>query len=185
MKGLQNILRNNMRKKKILALVGNSGSGKTTLGITLTSLDDRFNWVSSYTTRPKRQNEVNGIDHVFADEKDMPPKKDMVAYTYFGGNHYWTEFSQFDKNKINIYVIDEIGLEEMMLKYHGLFDIKTVYVKREDTSSIDVERTKRDQERKTFPQNFYDLFIVNDYSSSPEFVTDGLKKLRDLCKNWK
>ena len=67
------------RDKIIIALVGKSGSGKTTLGILLSERLG-YNWISSYTTRPKRDGETYGIEHKFVDESKMPSKDRMVAY---------------------------------------------------------------------------------------------------------
>ena len=47
----------------IVALVGPSGCGKTTLGKYLKDMG--FNWISSYTTRPMREGETDGVEHKF------------------------------------------------------------------------------------------------------------------------
>ena len=74
-------------KSTILAIVGPSGSGKTTLA---EHLKDKLNIpvIVSYTTRPIRDGEIDGKDHHFVSEQDMPPHEKMLAYTKFGGYHY-------------------------------------------------------------------------------------------------
>lgn len=50
----------------MVALCGKSGSGKTTLSRALVkALPDNFYEVISYTTRPRRHNEVDGVDYEF------------------------------------------------------------------------------------------------------------------------
>ena len=168
-------------KKKVVAIVGNSGSGKTTIGTTMAALDPEwYNWVCSYTTRPMRQNEVNGYEHIFVTEDDMPSKDKMVAYANFGGYHYWTTFEQFDNDKFNVYIIDEDALDEMIKKHSDVFDIKKIYIERKSMPGIEKERIERDKTRTVFPEGFYDLYIINDAPSSPEFVSSGKKIIDDF-----
>ena len=70
----------------IVAIVGASGSGKTQL----TLYAQRFGYpvICSYTTRPMREGETNGVEHIFVTEDKMPTKDNMLAYTFFGGYHY-------------------------------------------------------------------------------------------------
>ena len=77
-------------KPTIVCLVGDSGSGKTFASL---HLQEVLNWNSivSYTTRKKREDEVNGREHWFVTDKEVPDKSKMCAYTMFGGYQYWTE----------------------------------------------------------------------------------------------
>lgn len=113
-----------MKKPIIIALVGASGSGKTTLSL---YLQDKLAIpaVCSYTTRPMRPGEVNGREHWFVTEAEyerMAATESLLAYTKFGGYHYWTLESQVAKNLITTYVIDEKGLIE--LKINGKISMK-------------------------------------------------------------
>lgn len=53
-----------MEKSNILVLVGKSASGKTRVMNELTDGNSFKRWVS-YTTRPRRQGEVEGYDYYF------------------------------------------------------------------------------------------------------------------------
>ena len=97
-----------MTKPIIYAVVGASGCGKTTA--TKIMEDYGIPSLVSYTTRQIRADEVNGREHWFVTDNDIPPKKRMLAYTYFGGKHYWTTIDQIDSKSGCTYVIDEIAL---------------------------------------------------------------------------
>lgn len=153
-------------KPIILAVVGMSGSGKTTLAEYLRR-NYRFNTIVSYTTRPIRENETDGIEHWFVSDNDMPEPKDMLAYTQFDKYHYWANHSQVSKNNINVYVIDEKGLENLIDLFDDIYDIRTVFVHRNEdvlSASIDKERLDRDKDRHILEPDYYDLVINNNGS---------------------
>lgn len=146
--------------KLIIAIVGQSGTGKTTLGRYL-SEKFGYRWVSSYTTRKMRDGETDGIDHCFVDVSEMPERSEMMAYTLFGGNHYWTTIGQFGDGA-NVYVIDEKGLLEMedIAKKNGA-NILSVYVRRNNID-VDSERIARDNDRMVLDEDYYDIVLDND-----------------------
>ena len=55
----------------ILALVGESASGKTTTANMFADSDMNFKRVITYTTRPPREGEENGIDYHFVSEEEF------------------------------------------------------------------------------------------------------------------
>ena len=167
-------------KKLIIAIVGPSGSGKTTLG-RYVSTHLGYNWICSYTTRPMRPEEVNGIDHQFVDVSEMPDKSKMMAYTLFGKYHYWTTFEQFNELP-NVYIIDEKGLVEMeqmiISKELHNYDILKVYVKRKNID-VDKDRINRDNERDVLPECYYDLVLEND-SDLDSFLNKSAKEISEV-----
>lgn len=54
-------------KTKIIAIFGKSGAGKDALQNLLIKLHPNFNKIVSFTTRPKRDNEIEGRDYFFID----------------------------------------------------------------------------------------------------------------------
>ena len=79
-----------MNRKKLICVVGESKSGKdTTVGIAeLLSMDFdqkfRLSEIKSFTTRPMRDNEVNGREHFFISEeeaREILSKEEILAYT--------------------------------------------------------------------------------------------------------
>jgi guanylate kinase len=155
------------KKKTIVAIIGASGSGKTVLSLEM----KRYGYpvICSYTTRPMRTGEVSGIDHIFVDEKDMPDKSEMLAYTYFGGYHYWAEKKQVDDVLPTLYVIDEKGLIDLKNNYKDEYNIYVVYVTRTN-NDVDQNRKDRDNDRVKIDPSEIDLEIYNDYSNVNDFL---------------
>lgn len=149
----------------IVCIVGASGSGKTTASFIL---QKQFGWnvICSYTTRPMREGEMNGVEHRFVPPEEVPNKAEMCAYTLFGGYEYWTTWQQFSLDRPNVYVIDEKGLIGLKNKAGTPFPIKlfTIYVKRNDLTAIDNKRKERDNERVSITNEWYDYLIINNHS---------------------
>ena len=116
-------------RRKIICIVGPSGSGKTTLA-NIASKELNIPTLCSYTTRPKRENEINGIDHFFVTKEEMPTKDKMLAYTKFGDYEYWASIEQIPADKPIIYVIDEKGLMMLMEEWGDRYEIDSILIKR-------------------------------------------------------
>lgn len=147
------------KEKYIIAIVGDSGSGKTLISLLMA---EQLKWslVVSYTTRPKRYDETDGKEHFFVGDEDVPPRKEMCAYTEFGGYKYWATWEQLIDDVVNVYVIDEKGLLELKRKKN--LHIFAVYVKRNDKSRIDPARLKRDADRVRVQMEKYDYILHNN-----------------------
>lgn len=152
-------------KPVIICIVGASGSGKTTASFIL---QKQFGWkaIVSYTTRPIRDGEVDGVDHWFVTSDDIPQPNMMCAYTQFGGYEYWTTWNQFNTLFPSVYVIDEKGLIDLMSKESSPFPFQlfTIKIKRDKLENIDEKRKDRDKERAHIPDDFYDYVIENNDS---------------------
>lgn len=146
-------------KPIIIALVGASGSGKTTLSLHLQE-HNGIPAVCSYTTRPMREGEINGRDHWFVGS-DFKIPENPLAYTFFGGHHYWTAPAQIN-SKITSYVIDEKGLIELKSKWGHKYEILSVYIERPNLNGIAEDRIHRDLERVSIDLDLYDIVLHND-----------------------
>ena len=169
-----------MNKKIIVAIVGKSGSGKTVLSKRLKEFAD-IPYICSYTTRPMRNGEIDGVEHIFLPQDTVIPKKeDMLAYAYFGGYHYWALHSQVDD--IVTYVIDEKALVDMIESFSDRYDIIKVYVDRSDIN-VDEERMNRDNDRVIMDEQFYDIIIRNNCNYS-DFINDRTLELWKFIKEF-
>ena len=95
----------------LLLIVGRTASGKDSL---VGKLCERTNLkaVTSYTTRPRRENE--GDTHIFTTEdvyEQMQSEGKVAAYTQISGYHYWTMINQLYEN--DLYIIDYKGIETL------------------------------------------------------------------------
>lgn len=161
-------------KTTIIAIVGASGSGKTALSAYLQKALG-IPYLVSFTTRPMRNGELNGIDHYFVPIEEAPDPAETFAYTYFGGHHYWTNREQIDKEEKISYVIDEKGLTDLWEKWGDTYNVISVYVKRPNNPT-DATRKSRDLDRIQIPEDKYDIVLVND-SSINDFFKQAIYKL--------
>lgn len=94
----------------IVIIVGESASGKSTLAAKFEEYSD-YTKVVTYTTRPPRAGEQNGIDYYFVtdDEFNQMVKDDkFVEHASYRGWQYGTAIN-FDKNNDKIIVLTPAG----------------------------------------------------------------------------
>ena len=133
---------------KLITITGPSGAGKDTVARMLSEMGD-YKVLCSYTTRPKREGEIDGVEHHFVEQCNVPRDK-MVAYTQYGGYEYWITIDQIT-NK-SIYVIDEDGLKYMCKRFPDIELFKMCVSAIESTRlsrGVSQDRIDRDKRRKT------------------------------------
>lgn len=156
----------------IIAIVGASGSGKTTL-VNHIQKTLGIPALVSYTTRPIRPGETDGVEHWFVTEDTMPSRDKMLAYTKFGDYHYWTKLSQLETQEICMYIIDEKGLLELQALQNDFFNHKSgsffhlieILVERDENlirKNVDEQRMQRDNSRISLPREFYQITLKNN-----------------------
>lgn len=176
---------NSLKKKLIVAIVGNSGSGKTTI---VNELSSKYGYdtIVSFTTRPMRENETDGVEHWFVTEKEKPDKNDMLAYTKFGGYEYWTSVSQTKKlSDVFTYIIDEKPVLELEKKYSSLFDIVKIKIVGDNFDGVSNDRKQRDFERIVLTDSYYDLVITNRKGELDNSVREIVNFLKEKNENYK
>jgi guanylate kinase len=87
-----------MSNFRIYCIVGPSGVGKTTTMNELLKRNDNLQRVTTYTTRPHRDDEVDGVDYHYISHKqylDMLANGMFVAWTHIHGHLYGTAAESF------------------------------------------------------------------------------------------
>ena len=160
---------------KLITITGPSGAGKDTVARILSEMGG-YQVLCSYTTRPKREGEIDGVEHHFVEKCDVPHDK-MLAYTQYGGYEYWTTIDQVTDR--NIYVIDEDGLKSLCKKFPNI-DLFKICVSANISSRIhrgvSLERIDRDKQRELMPLSFYDAVIFNNGTLSE--LRDEVQRVR-------
>lgn len=120
--------------KKLFCIVGTTGAGKDSL---IKSLCQRLNLYSvvSYTTRPMRSNETNGVEHYFVSEDEMARiinEEKVVAYTKIEdsssgmkGFEYCTTQQELDNS--DVYCIDPNGIQYLKTKVPSV-EVVSIYI---------------------------------------------------------
>ena len=160
---------------KLITITGPSGAGKDTVARMLSEMGG-YQVLCSYTTRPKREGEIDGVEHYFVDKCNIPHDK-MLAYTQYGGYEYWVPLGQLT-NK-SIYVIDEDGLKYLCKRFAGIELFKICVSAKESTRlsrGVSQERIDRDKQRELMPLAFYDAVIFNNGSLSE--LRDEVQRVR-------
>lgn len=122
----------------IFCIIGKTGVGKTTIAKAVsTTLNIPI--IVTYTNRPKRPNEKNGVDYHFVDDKyfddNIDDFIDLRCYKVATGEiwKYGISKKQINKRDNYIVVIDTVGYEN--LSKH--FDTKAIIIDSYDNIIID------------------------------------------------
>ena len=158
----------------IIAIVGDSGAGKTTLTQYL-NREYGIPELCSYTTRPMRPGEVDGVDHFFVQSDRKPYMSAMLAYTEFGDYEYWTELKDVGMGP-QTYVIDEKGLRQLMTVYRHIVTVVPIHISRPDNPT-DENRKKRDKNRIVIGDVFV-AKIINDYPTVEEYLVNASQEIQ-------
>ena len=152
-------------KPTIIAIVGASGSGKTYLSKLLQNELNVF-LIVSYTTRPAREGEIEGIDHYYIDNTHRFSRSQMLSYTRFAEYEYFALEEQVPPQKPCAYVVDERGLKYLKETKNHKFNIVSIRVESTTDTlihrGIAPERIKRDDDRTLLPLDYYDYVIENN-----------------------
>lgn len=119
-------------KKKILALFGKSGSGKNTIQKYLAQKQGMNNIIPC-TTRPKRENEQDGIDYNFLTLEQFRTKLSsgsMLETSKFNHWLYGTQYNSLKNDVINVGVFNIQGIKYLITDER--IDVLPIYIQCPD-----------------------------------------------------
>lgn len=192
MEDVVNYLRK-VRKGAMFLIDAPSGTGKGTIIKELMRRDDKLKFSVSVTTRPPRNNEVDGVDYYFISEEQYDKyKAEDAFYEYVDsqyGNRYATLRSEVD-NFLNvgedvIFDIDWVGARQMKEKAPN--QVVTIYMLPPSIKEL----RRRLEGRKTDSQEVIDKrmgMVVDklvhwqefDYVVVCDTVEDTVEKIRRI-----
>ena len=162
---------------KIFCLMGKSSSGKDTIFKKIRD-DKELNLkpIVSYTTRPKRTNETNGVEYFFINEKELNKfeKEDKVIekrvyHTVHGDWYYCTINDELiDLESNNYLLITTLESYKSLKDYFGEDKVYPLYIHVED--GIRLQRAL-DREKNQENPNFDELcrrFLADNRDFSKE-----------------
>ena len=167
---------------KIFCLMGKSSSGKDTIFKEIRDDKDlNLKPVVSYTTRPKRINETQGVEYLFINEEQLDEfeKADKVIekrvyHTVHGDWYYCTiNDGQIDLNINNYLLITTLESYESLKKYYGEDKVYPLYVDIED--GIRLERALEREKMQANPN--YNELCRRFLADNQDFSQENLSKL--------
>lgn len=115
--------------KKVIAIVGPSASGKNTLVKQLKVKYPSYNYVVHSTTRPMRDNEINGVNYNFITEEDMYNKilkGEIVSASNYRGWVYAIDNAVLKEDNLNIGEFNLGDIDELKFE-HGV-ELYVIYI---------------------------------------------------------
>lgn len=157
------------KKYKLIVLIGESGSGKSALLADAIKVNpDKFHGIVSYTTRPMRQGEIEGVNYHFVSLEQFQKMVEdgrMLEYTSFNGWFYGTGINALVEDKINIGVFNPAGLGG--LTNHPQIEVRSYHV-----YASDKERLLRQLNREMSPD--VDEIVRRYHTDQVDFARIGL-----------
>lgn len=164
-----------MNKYKVVALAGKAGAGKDTIFQEILKLNPNLNEIISCTTRPKRENEIDGKNYHFLTNIEFTKKilnNEMLEATVFNDWFYGTPLSSLDSNKINIGVFNPTGIEA--LSTNPNIELTSILINtsdknrllrqlnREENPNVDEIIRRYNTDKHDFIECFFDYEFVNN-----------------------
>ena len=168
-----------MSSPRLFVLAAPSGAGKTTLVHALTRNHPELRFSISYTTRPQRRNEANGVDYLFVDVEEFERLRAADALlesaTVFD-NYYGTSREQVDRHLADGHnVILEIDWQGARQVRESMPECRSVFIlppsrqelerrlrdRRTDSEEV-INRRLRDALSDMSHWDEFDFVVIND-----------------------
>lgn len=179
------------REGSLFVVSAPSGTGKSTICRKLLKKHDSLRLSVSYTTRPPRKGEQDGVDYTFVTKekfKKMIDKGEFAEWAMVYGNFYGTSISRLRKlNKAGYDIILDIDTRGAM-QLKNTYD-NAVYVfilppsmqtlkdrltgRKTDTDEVVMKRLDAARDEISYYKN-YDYIIVNDILKDAAQELEGI-----------
>lgn len=169
-----------MPRGKIVLMMGPSCSGKDTLfKLVKNNSKIKFEDIILHTTRPMRNNEQNGREYYFCDEKEMERLEssgDIIERRSYNTNkgiwHYFTAKTQIDLDKNNYIGLNTLEGLDQYLKHYDVDDIISLYIYVE--KGLRLERAINREKEQDIPN--YQELCRRFLADSADFSLENLRK---------
>lgn len=99
----------------LVIITGSSGVGKNTVIRNIEESDKQFRLMPTYTTRDKREGEVEGYPYFFLTKEEFQNKikeNELIEFEYIHNNYYGSSYTIFEEYLAkNLILIKEFGIE--------------------------------------------------------------------------
>lgn len=167
-------------------MIGKSATGKDTVYKKVLEATKKLHTVCSYTTRPIRDGEQEGVEYHFV---DVPTFKQMEAegkviesrvyHTVYGDWYYFTaDDGQIELEKNDYLLIMTLEGYLSLEKYFGKESIVPIYIEVEDglrlSRAVERERTQKNPKYTELCRRFL--------ADAEDFSEDKLAEIKDLVR---
>lgn len=180
----------------IFYLMGKSASGKDSIYKLLKLKLSEFKEVAIYTTRPKRDNEVEGVEYHFVDEKYLEDNKEKVIekrvyHTVFGDWFYATLDDGEIKNNDYYIMIGTLESYVKLKTYFGEENLYPIYIEIDNETRRSRALAREMKQKSPSLDEMERRFKFDEIDFSEENITKaGIKKTNryenidlDACVN--
>ncbi len=167
------------KTNNLIIISAPSGAGKTSLIKALCESDPKIQASISYTTRPKRKGEIEGVDYFFTDEDSfeaMVDSNQFLEHAKVFDNHYGTSKSSVESRQNKGYdVILEIDWQGAALVRALIPECVSIFIlppsikalesrlmSRDENDTLTIQRRMRDTMSEISHYDEYDNLIIND-----------------------
>ena len=164
---------------KLFVIAAPSGAGKTTLVKALVTRNPELRFSISYTTRPKRRNEADGVDYLFVDKDrfdELLAAGALLEFAEVFDNHYGTGRAQVEAHLEQGHnVILEIDWQGARQVREAMPECVTIFIlppsldelvrrlrdRRTDSGAV-IDRRLRDAVSDMAHWDEFDYLVIND-----------------------
>ena len=166
-------------KARLFVIAAPSGAGKTTLVQAVTRNNPELRFSISYTTRPQRRNEADGVDYMFVDKEtfvSLRDKGEMLESATVFDNLYGTSRQQVEQHLRDGHnVVLEIDWQGAQQVRESMPECVTIFIlppshdelvrrlrdRRTDSDDV-IARRLRDAEGDMSHWDEFDFVVIND-----------------------
>ncbi len=164
----------------LYCIMGKSSTGKDTIFKRLLKDETlHLNNLVSYTTRPIRENETDGVEYHFVDDKTRDELKaagkiiELRRYdTCYGPWDYFTVDDNVFIDEKDYIIIGTLESYEKMCEYYGNTRIMPIYIEVED--GVRLQRALNRERKQNSPR--YDEMCRRFLTDTEDFSKDKLEK---------
>ena len=172
----------------IIILVGESASGKTCLANEFVKRNPSFDRVVTYTTRPRRIKEVNGVDYHFITDEEfykMERQSLFIETATYNDWHYGTSIVSFSPERNYVVVLNPSGMREFKRAYPDHSQYRTVYLCVDRRTRLIKLLQRNDNIEEAYRRSLSDVGQFDNVWREVDIVLGNdkhEKSVEELCK---
>lgn len=177
-----------MDKYKVIAICGKSSSGKDTILNKIMNNDEvnkQLNKLIATTTRPKRENELDGVDYFFTSTEEFRSKK-MLSSKCFNGWLYGVSEEQFSKELYNIGIFNPLALSD--LYKDRMYEVYSIYIQSDDKTRL-LRSLNREENPdcyeicRRFIADEKDFYMLEKFKNNNMYIISNAEEAIDAIKD--